>query len=66
MHHKSKNNDNKCFQYATTLALNFNKIDKHPQRISRIKPFIENYNWNDINFPTAKKIGISLKLIIKM
>ena len=49
-----KNNDNKCFQYATILALNFNKIDKHPQRISRIKPFIENYNWNDINFPTTK------------
>ena len=50
-----KNNDNKCFQYATTLALNFNKIDSNPQRISRIKPFIENCNWNDINFPTAKK-----------
>ena len=50
-----KNNDNKCFQYATTLALNFNKIDKHPQRISKIKPFIDNYNWNDINFPTNKK-----------
>ena len=50
-----KNNDNKCFQYATTLALNFNKINKHPQRISRIKPFIESYNWNDINFPATKK-----------
>ena len=50
-----KKNDYKCFQYATTVALNFNKIDKNPQRISRIKPFIENYNWNDINFPTAKK-----------
>ena len=37
-----KNNDNKRFQYATTLALNFNKIDKNPQRTSRIKPFIEN------------------------
>ena len=51
-----KNNDNKCFQYATTLALNFNKIDKNPQRISRIKLFIENYNWNDINFPATKKV----------
>ena len=50
-----KYNDNKCFQYATTLALNFNNIDKHHQRISIIKPFIDNYNWNDINFPTAKK-----------
>ena len=50
-----KNTDNKCFQYATTLALNFNNIDKHHQRISKIKPFIDNYNWNDISFPTAKK-----------
>ena len=50
-----KNTDNKCFQYATTLALNFNNIDKHHQRISKMKPFIDNYNWNDINFPAAKK-----------
>ena len=36
-----KNNDNKCFQYAVTLALNLDKIKKNPQRISKIKPFIE-------------------------
>ena len=28
-----KNNDNKCFQYAATLALNFSNIDRNPQRI---------------------------------
>ena len=50
-----KNTDNKSFQYVATLALNFNNIDKHHQRLSKIKPFIHNYNWNDINFPTAKK-----------
>ena len=50
-----KNNDNKCFQYAATLALNINSIDKYHQRITKIKPFIDNYNWNDINFPAAKK-----------
>ena len=50
-----KNNDNKCFQYAATLALNFNNIDRDSQRILKIKPFINNYNWNDINFPAAKK-----------
>ena len=42
-----KNNDNKCFQYAATLALNINSIDKHHQRMSKIKPFINNYKWND-------------------
>ena len=36
-----KNNDHKCFQYAVTLALNLGKINKHSQRISKIKPFID-------------------------
>ena len=31
-----KNNDHKCFQYAVTLALNLDKISKHPQRICKI------------------------------
>ena len=30
------NNDNKCFQYALTVALNYEKIKKDPQRISKI------------------------------
>ena len=50
-----KVNDNKCFQYVATLALNINSIDKHHQRITKIKPFINNYKWNDINFPATKK-----------
>ena len=50
-----KNNDDKCFQYAVTLALNLDKIKKDPQRVSKIKPFIEKYNWEDINFPSTSK-----------
>ena len=50
-----KNNDHKCFQYAVTLALNLNKINKNSQRISKIKPFIEGYNWKDIDFPSTSK-----------
>ena len=50
-----KNNDDKCFQYAVTLALNFDKIKKYPQRVSKIKPFIEKYNWEDIDFPSTIK-----------
>ena len=37
--------DNNCFQYAITAALNYRNIGHHPQRISKIKPFINNYNW---------------------
>ena len=51
----SKNNDDKCFQYAVTLALNIDNIDNHPERISKIKPFINQYNWKDIDFPPINK-----------
>ena len=50
-----KNNDYKCFQYAVTVALNHDKINKDPQRVSKIKPFINQYNWNDIDFPSTSK-----------
>ena len=50
-----KNNDDKCFQYAVTLALNLDKIKNDPQRVSKIKPFIEKYNWEDIDFPSTSK-----------
>ena len=50
-----KNNDRKCFQYAVTLALNLDKINDHPERISKIKLFIKQYNWKDINFPSTNK-----------
>ena len=50
-----KNNDYKCFQYAVTVALNHDKINKDPQRVSKIEPFINQYNWNDIDFPSTGK-----------
>ena len=28
-----KNNDDKCFQYALTAALNYQNIEKDPQRL---------------------------------
>ena len=47
--------DDKCFQYALTVALNHEKIKDHPERISRIKPFIDQYNWNETDFPSTGK-----------
>ena len=47
--------NNKCFQYAIIAALNHNNIDNHPERISKLKPFINNYDWNDIEFPSHSK-----------
>ena len=47
--------DHKCFQYALTVALNYEKINNNRHRISKIKPFIDQYNWNDIDFLSTGK-----------
>ena len=39
-----KNNDNKCFQYAVTVVLNYKNIKNNPERLTKIKPFIDQYN----------------------
>ena len=36
--------DNKCFQCNVTVTLNYEEIKKDPQRITKIKPFINKYN----------------------
>ena len=46
-----KNTDHKCFQYAATVTLNYKEIESHPERVSNIKPFINEYNWKGINYP---------------
>ena len=45
-----KNKDNKCFQDSVVVALNHQNIESHPERISNIKPFIDQYNWEGIEF----------------
>ena len=35
-----KSNDDKCFQYAITVTLNYQNIKNNPERLIKIKPFI--------------------------
>ena len=44
------NEKDKCFQYA----LNHEEIEKDLQRKTTIKPFMNQYNWEGINFPSEK------------
>ena len=48
-------NDDRCFQYAVTVALNYTKIKEDTQRISKMKPFIDQYNWKEIDFQEHSK-----------
>ena len=37
------------------MALYHEQIKKDPQRITKIKPFIDQFNWKEIDFPSHKK-----------
>ena len=41
--------------YALTVTLNYKNIKNNPERISKIKPFIDQYNWKEIDFSSHKK-----------
>ena len=52
------NNDNinnNDFQNALDDALNYQTIEKDSQRISKLKSYINKYNWEGINFPAGSK-----------
>ena len=48
-------NDDRCFQYALTVALNYGQIKNYPERTKNIEPFIDQYNWDEINFLSDQK-----------
>ena len=52
----------KCFQYAVAVALNYEEIKKDPKRITKIKPFINKYNWEEINFLSEKYVWKKFEL----
>ena len=60
-----QNNDDNCFQYALTVALNHQNIANNLQRIPKIKPFIDQYNWKEIDFHHIQKTGKSSNKTIK-
>ena len=60
-----KNDHDNCFQYAVTVALNHENIENHPERISNIESFVNQYNWKDMTFNHTKKTGKHLNKIIR-
>ena len=40
------------FQHVILVVLNHEEIKKGLQRITKIKPFVNKYNWEIINFPS--------------
>ena len=51
----NNNNNNNNFQNASNDVLNYQTIETHPEIISKLKPFINKYNWKGIDFPAGSK-----------
>ena len=47
--------DNKYFQYAVTVTLNYEEIENNPERTTKFKPFINKYNQNGTNYASQKE-----------
>ena len=45
----------KCFQNALNDSLDYQKIKKQPQKISKLKSYINQYNLKSIKFPLDKE-----------
>ena len=46
--------DNKCFQSTLSVVLNHEQIKKDLETITKIQPFIDEYNWEGINYPSER------------
>ena len=53
--HPKNSKCNCCFAYFIVVALNHQNIKNHPERITNIIPFVDKYDWSDIDFPAGIK-----------
>ena len=52
---ESVTDEDNYFQNALDDALDYQRIKKDLQEISKLKPYINKYNWKDIKFPSDKE-----------
>ena len=42
--------DEECFKWAVIAALHHEEISSHPERISKLEPYSDLYNWKGLDF----------------
>ena len=50
-----QNKDKECFKWAVIEALHHEDIKHHPERISLLRPYENQYNWKGLEFPASIK-----------
>ena len=55
-----QNGDEECFKWAIIAVDKWMDIDSHPERVSNLREFTDNYDWSELEFPVLlKQIGKS-------
>ena len=63
---KNNDDDDNCsFKYSVFVVAHWEEIDNHPERISNLTDFSQNYNWKDIDFPATSKDWKNLNKAIR-
>ena len=50
-----RNSDNQCFKWAVIAGVCNYKIGRDCQRVSKLRKYEKEFNWNGIDFPTSYK-----------
>ena len=50
-----KNSDRECFKWAIIAAMKWEEIGNNPERISKLKRYENEFNWEEIEYPVSFK-----------
>ena len=50
-----KNLENKCFKWAVIAGLRWEEIGANPERISKLRQYENEFDWNEIAYPVSTK-----------
>ena len=50
-----KNLDEKCFKWAVIAGLKWEEIDCHPERVSKLRKYDNEFDWSGITYPVSTK-----------
>ena len=48
-----KNTDMECFKWAVITAMKWKDIGDHPERISKLRRYEDNFDWDGMKFPAS-------------
>ena len=50
-----KNSDMECFKWAVIAAMKWREIGKDPQRISKLRRYEDDFDWDGMKFPASTR-----------